>query len=69
MIGTGLIYFFGVPRQADTGGVVFLALEGDQGIDRSELGRIKKYKRRGNAGLALVFLAFLLQLISLVLVG
>lgn len=67
MTGTVLIYFFGVPRQTDTGGVVLLALEGDAGADDAEIERIRKFKKLGNIGLALIFLAFLLQLLGVLL--
>lgn len=67
MAGTALIYFFGVPRQVDTGGVNVLSLSGDQRYDIDELARIRRFKWWGNTGLALVFLAFLLQFLALLL--
>jgi len=67
MAGTVLLYYFGVPRQVDTGGVVLLALEGDQGIDRDEQGRIRRFKRLGRLGLGFLFVAFLLQFVALLL--
>ena len=66
MIGTALIYFFGVPRQIDTGGIVTLSLSGDQRYDVGEQERIKRFKLWGNTGLFLVFAAFCLQFIALV---
>lgn len=65
MIGTALVYFYGVPRQTDTGGVSFLLLEGDN--DADEIARIARFKLRGNLGLTLIFVAFLLQLLGLLL--
>jgi hypothetical protein len=65
MIGTALVYFFGVPRQVDTGGINFTSLEGDQRYDQAEMARIARFKMLGNTGLALIFLAFLLQLLGL----
>jgi hypothetical protein len=67
MAGTALIYFFGVPRQVDTGGVNVLSLSGDERYDPDEIARINRFKRLGNTGLGLVFLAFSLQLIALLL--
>ena len=67
--GTVLIYFFGVPRQIDTGGVNVLSLSGDQRYDVQEIVRIKRFKRWGATGIALVALAFLLQLAAVMMVG
>jgi hypothetical protein len=67
MVGTALIYFFGVPRQIDTGGIVTLSLEGDQRCDTGEQQRISRFRRWGNIGLGSVFAAFCLQLIALML--
>lgn len=69
MVGTALIYIFGVPRQVDTGGVNVLSLSGDQRYDLDEIARIKRFKRLGNAGLTLIFLAFSTQLLALLLGG
>lgn len=62
-IGTILIYFYGVPRQIDTGGRGRLLLEG---TDDAELSRIRRFKRIGNMGLALIALAFVLQFVGLI---
>jgi hypothetical protein len=67
MVGTVLIYLFGVPRQIDTGGVNVLSLSGDARYDYDEIARIKLFKRRGTIGLTLVGLAFFFQLIALLL--
>ena len=66
MAGTALIFFFGVPRQTDTKGQNYLLLSGDQASDSDEMLRIRSFKRLGNLGFGLVFLAFLLQLLGLV---
>jgi len=67
MLGTSLIYYFGVPRQIDTGGIVTLSLSGDQRYAPGELERIARFKWWGNVGLGLVFAAFCLQFVALVL--
>jgi hypothetical protein len=67
MIGTVLIYRYGVPQQVDTGGVRFLSLSGDERFDADEIARIARFKRLGNFGLGLIGLAFLLQLLGLIL--
>lgn len=67
MVGTVLIYRFGVPRQVDTGGVSVLSLSGDARYDYEEIARIKLFKCWGKVGLSLVFLAFSLQLLAIIL--
>jgi membrane protein YqaA with SNARE-associated domain len=62
VVGTALIYFFGVPKQTDTGGRISLALEQE---DEGEKARIKSYKQLGNLGLLLIGAAFLLQVFAL----
>ena len=69
VIGTIMIYFFGVPRQVDNGGVNFLSLSGDERYDADEIARIARFKRRGNAGLILVGLAFVFQLAGRLIAG
>jgi hypothetical protein len=64
MAGTALIFFFGVPRQTDTGGRISLVLEQE---DEGEKARIKCYKQLGNVGISLIFVAFLLQFFALLL--
>lgn len=64
MAGTALVFFFGVPRQTDTGGRGYLVLEQE---DEGEKARIRHFKRLGNLGLALIFVSFLLQLVTLLL--
>jgi hypothetical protein len=63
MLGTVLIYLFGVPRQIDNSGFGAIILEQP---DMSEVARIRRYRRLGNTGLALVFAAFALQLTAIV---
>ena len=67
MAGTFLIFRYGVPRQIDTGGINFISLSGDQKYDTNEIERIKHYKRLGYTGIWLLFSAFLLQLVALLL--
>lgn len=61
-IGTVLIFFFGVPRQIDTGGANYIICEGE---DEEEKKKIRKYKLWGNVGLIIVALGFLMNLIAL----
>jgi hypothetical protein len=67
MAGTALIYFYGVPKLVDNGGAVFLALEGDEAHDAHEAARIRRFKGRASWGFKLIGLAFLLQLLGLLL--
>jgi hypothetical protein len=55
LIGTCLIFYFGVPRQIDTGGKIGMCLERE---DEQEAKKIKKYKFWGNIGLILIALSF-----------
>jgi hypothetical protein len=63
MMGTVLIQFFGVPRQIDTGGADYICTEQ---TNEDEKRRIRSFKRWSNVGLGLVFFAFLLQLLALI---
>jgi hypothetical protein len=65
-IGTALIFFFGVPRQIDTGGLSFIALEEE---DEEEKKKITKYKFYGNMGLFLIALGFFCQIVYLLISG
>lgn len=60
LIGSFLIFFYGVPRQIDTGGKVGMALLGE---DKKELEKIKRYKFLGNTGIIFIGLSFILMLI------
>lgn len=60
-LGTGVIFFYGVPRQIDTGGEVMLRL---CGVDEDEKMKIKKYKIIGNVGLGMIGFSFLIQMAS-----
>lgn len=60
LIGSLLIFFYGIPRQIDTGGeagMVFLSK------DKQELQKIKRYKFLENAGIIFIGLSFILMLI------
>ena len=61
VIGTVLIYFYGVPRQVDTGGAIHLIAEQE---DEQEKLQIERFKCRGNGGLVCIGLAFFLQLVA-----
>jgi hypothetical protein len=63
MTGTVLIQFFGVPRQIDTGGAIYLCCEHE---DEDEKRRIRVFKRWSIIGLSLLSVAFLLQLVALI---
>jgi hypothetical protein len=67
MAGTALIYRYGVPKLVDNGGAVYLALEGDEAYDPDEASRINRCKRRAAWGFKFIGLAFLLQLLALLL--
>ncbi len=64
MLGTLLIYFFGVPKQIDTGGAIYIVTPNK---DENEQKKIAKYKKFGNVGLFLIGISFLLQAISVFL--
>ncbi len=63
-IGTVLIFFFGIPRQTDTGGATFIISEE---VDEKEKVKIKRYKFWGNFGLVCIALSFFLQITILAL--
>ena len=67
MAGTVLIYCYGVPKLIDNGGAVHMVYSGDEGIDEPEKAKIEQFKFLGNLGLGLIFVAFLLQLLGLLL--
>ncbi len=59
LIGTLFIFFFGVPRQLDTRGAIFLALEQS---NESEERKTKQYKLLSYVGVLFLFISFLCQL-------
>ena len=59
-IGTGLIFFFGVPKQTDTGGKTYIITED---VCEREKRTIKRYKTLGNIGLILIAISFLIQIV------
>ena len=61
LIGTLLIFFFGLPPKIDPEGHVYLILEQE---DEEEKKKAKKYKLRGYIGILLLALSFLLQVAS-----
>jgi hypothetical protein len=44
-----------------------MVYSGDEGIDEAEKAKIEQFKFLGNLGLGLIFVAFLLQLLGLLL--
>ena len=59
LIGSLLIFFFGIPRKIDTEGknnMVFL------GEDHDEIKKIERYKILGNFGISLIALSFVCML-------
>ena len=65
LIVTVLIFFFGVPRQIDTGGHTgFIALESSIADQNRKKEKIKSYKHWSFLGLLFIFLSFLLALIG-----
>jgi hypothetical protein len=58
LTGTCLIFYFGIPRQIDTGGRTSMCLEQE---DEEEKKKIITYKRWGNGGLFLIGLSFFMQ--------
>jgi hypothetical protein len=63
-VGTVLIFFFGVPRQIDTGGLQYY-VSGEK--NEFEIKKIKKYKCWGTIGLILIALGFLISILILIL--
>lgn len=61
LIGTGLVFIFGVPNQIDTHGEGYLVLGQ---IDYDEIEKIKKYKRYSYLGLALIAFSFFLSVVT-----
>jgi hypothetical protein len=62
-LGTVLIFFYGIPKQIDTGGRIGICLEQE---DKEEKKKIKKYKLWSNIGLGLIALGFLLNFLTLI---
>lgn len=63
LIGTTLIFLFGLPPKVDPEGHTYLVLEQD---NKNEKRRAKKYKWLSYLGLLLIGLSFLLQIINLI---
>jgi hypothetical protein len=61
LIGTILIFFFGLPPKIDKDGHIHLILEQE---DSREKEKAKKYTILGRIGLGLLIFSFLLQLIN-----
>ncbi len=61
LIGTILIFFFGMPPKIDPDGNSYLLLERN---DEGEKKKAKKYKNISYFGLTLIAISFLLQLIN-----
>ena len=59
IFGTLMIFFFGVPKQIDTGGRASIDIEQE---DEKEKKKIKKYKVLGNVGIFLILSSFIFQL-------
>ena len=60
LLGTILIFKFGIPNQIDTGGKQSFLLLGE---NEQEKIKIKRYRACSNVGLILIGLSFLLPLI------
>ena len=63
LIGTLLIFFFGLPPKIDPEGHIHLIAEQE---DKEEKKKAKKYKLRSYIGISLLAFSFLLQLVSIV---
>ncbi len=61
IIGSLMIFLFGVPKKIDTEGKISLCLEQE---DDEEKRRITKYKKLGNIGIWLITFSFIFQLFS-----
>ncbi len=59
LIGTGMIFKFGVPSRIDTGGATHVVMAQ---TDKKEIKEISKYKCLGNIGLFFIFVSFSFQL-------
>ncbi len=59
LVGTMLIFFFGIPPLVDDGGYSCLVADG---ADKKRVRKIKFYKNSGRTGLILILLSFLAQL-------
>ncbi len=63
LIGTLLIFFFGLPSRINPEGHINLILEQ---VDEEEKKKAKKYKLWSYIGISLLVFSFLLQLISVI---
>jgi hypothetical protein len=59
VVGCFLLYFFGLPAPVDATGAVHLILEQ---ADEAEIAKGKRYRRRGQYGIALIALGSLIQI-------
>lgn len=62
MTGVVLIFFFGIAKILETGGHSLISFEGR--TDKEELKRERRYKRFSKLGIILIFVGFLLQIVS-----
>ncbi|MFA6608472.1 MAG: hypothetical protein WCT07_01005 [Candidatus Paceibacterota bacterium] len=62
LLGTIIIFFFGLPPKVDVDGNNYLLL---QKTDEKEKVRARKYKKLSYFGLLLIALSFLLQILKL----
>lgn len=62
LMGTILIFFFGIPPRIDPEGQIHLVTGG---IDKEEIRKAKYFKYLSYLGILLLALSFLLQIISL----
>lgn len=60
LIGTLLIYQYGIPNKIDTAGKISMILEQE---DENEKRLIIKYKKLGHAGLLMVAFSFFIQIV------
>lgn len=63
-LGTLLLFFYGIPKQIDTGGAISIVCDG---VDQEEQKKIERYKFLGNLGLWLIAVGFLMNLGFLIL--
>jgi hypothetical protein len=61
ILGTVLVFFFGIPPKIDRQGHSYLLLEQD---DESEKAKARRYDSWSRTGLVLLILGFALQLVS-----
>ena len=65
LLGTILIFFFGLPPRIDPDGHSYLLLESD---DEDEKKKAKRYKITSYLGLFFIALSFLLQLLNIIMI-